>query len=162
MKILKWVLALAVIGGIGWAANWYFSRPSVPTVEQVAATIVASYRGEKTLDGGTPLVKVSVSRVRDIQRVGYNDFSAIADVTLVFQRDPYVAGSEYNIARGMGEKETVGEDIFKIPRKKGESIATYLPVGTIRKLRDQFYEINYNKYGNAGPIRSHYYIYGYP
>lgn len=163
MKILKWILALVVIGGIGWATNWYVSRPAVPTVEQVAAMIVSNYSGGKRLDRGTPLVKVTVSRVRDIQRVNYTDFSAIADVTMVFQRDPFIPGNEYTgIARGMGEKETVGKDVFKIPRKKGENIETYLPIGTTRKVRDQLFNITWNRYANKDPISGRYWISGYP
>lgn len=163
MKILKWILVLIVIGCIGWTAKWYIYRPALPTVEQVAGTIVTRYRGNKTLDGGTPLVKVSVSRVRDIQRVGYSDFIATADVTMVFQRDPFIPGNEYTgAARGMGEKDTVGKDVFKIPRKKGENIKTYLPIGTTRKLRDQSFKIYWNKAINFDPISGRYSLSGQP
>jgi len=135
----------------------------VPTVEQVTGTIVTRYRGKKTLDGGTPLVKVSVSRVRDIQRVGYSDFTAIADVTMVFQRDPFIPGNEYTgVARGIGEKDTVGRDVFKIPRKKGENIATYLPIGTTRELRNQSFKIYWNKAINFDPISGRYSLSGQP
>lgn len=162
MKVLKWIAALVVIGVIGWAANWYISRPSLPTVEQVVGTIVSNYSRSKPLDGGSPLVKVTVSRVRDIQRVGYNEFTAIADVTMVFQRDPFIPGSEYNTASGVGEKDTVGKDVFKIPRKKGESIAEYLPIGTTRKLKDQLFKIYWNRYSNYDPISDRYAVRGYP
>ena len=158
MKVLKWILALVIIGCIGWGANWYLSRPPLPSVEQVSGAIVDKYFGNKTLGGGDPLVKVSVNRVRGIQRVGYLEYTAIADVTLVFRRDPSIAFGAANIHSGQNEKMHVGESAFKISRKKGQKIAKYLPVGTTRKLRKQTFEIEYNKHIGSGPIRGYYYL----